>query len=371
MIEILPKLQLYKLSRAIGWPRLMPISYTISVSYNCNSRCKTCNVWKKKANDLTLEEWDQVFTSIGKGPVWFTFSGGEPFLRPDIEKLVKLAYNRCQPQIINIPTNGILWNIIPRKAEEIAKSCPESEVVINLSLDQVGAKHEEIRQIPGNWGFSMKTWEGLKDVQKRCPNLTLGIHSVVSNFNVDDFKNVYDGLNKLKPDSYITEIAEERVELDTIGTGITPSYDKYSKAIDYVMEQMKKRSPKGVARMAWAFRLQYYQIVKKWVRDKKSLGDRLPQGKQIIPCYAGQLSVQISPDGDLWACCIRASKDAFGNLRKANYDFRKVWFSTKADKIRQSIKNKECSCPLANAHYTNMLEHFPTLFKAGWKVLFK
>ena len=198
---------------------------------------------------------------------------------PDIEKLVKLAYDKCQPKIINIPTNGILWTVIPKKAEMIAKSCPKSEVVINLSLDQVGEKHEQIRQIKGNWGFSMKTWQGLKDAQKRCPNLTLGIHSVVSNFNVDDFKNVYDGLNKLTPDSYITEIAEERVELDTIGTGITPSYDKYSKAIDYVMDQMKKRSPKGVARMAWAFRLQYYQIVKKWVHDKKSLGDKLPEGR--------------------------------------------------------------------------------------------
>lgn len=361
MIEILPKTLVYKLARSIGWPKLMPINFTVSVSYNCNSRCRTCNVWKKKANDLTLEEWETVFKKIGKGPVWFTFSGGEPFLRTDLEKLVISAYKHCAPQIINIPTNGILWNVIPKKAELIAKSCPNSEVVINLSLDQVGTKHEEIRRIPGNWGFSMKTWEGLKEVQKNCPNLTLGIHSVISNFNVHDFENVYKGLQKLKPNSYITEIAEERVELDTIGAGITPSYDKYSKAIDFLTNEMKQNKPKGVAKIAWAFRLQYYQIVKRWLKEKR----------QIIPCYSGLLSAQIAPDGDVWACCIRAGKDVLGNLRKTNYDFKKVWFSPKADEIRKSIKNKECSCPLANAHYTNMLEHWPTLFKAGWTYLFK
>lgn len=359
MIEILPKIFIYKLFRTAGWPKLMPLNYTFSISYNCNSRCRTCNAWKKKADDLTLEEWDKVFSSIGKNSVWFTFSGGEPFLRPDLEKLVKLAYDRCRPKIINIPTNGILWNIIPKKAEIIAKNCPKAEIVINLSLDQVGKKHEEIRRIPGNWDFSMKTWQALKTVKKKCPNLTLGIHSVISNFNVNDFENVYNGLIKLKPDSYITEIAEERVELDTIGAGITPNYDKYSKAINFLIDEMKKRPPKKVAKIAWAFRLQYYEIVKKWLKEKK----------QIIPCYAGWLSVQIAPNGDVWPCCIRAN--AMGNLRKANYNFKKIWFSEKTDKIRESIKNKECNCPLANAHYTNMLEHFPTLVKTGWIYLFK
>jgi len=367
MIEVLPKTLAYKLARSTGWPKLLPINFTVSVSYNCNSRCKTCNVWKKKTNDLTFEEWEKVFKKIGKGPVWFTFSGGEPFLRPDLEKVVISAYKYCAPQIINIPTNGILWNVIPKKAEFIAKNCPNSEVVINLSLDQVGKKHEEIRRIPGNWDFSMKTWEGLKSAQKKCPNLTLGIHSVVSNFNVDDFQNVYKGLKKLKPNSYITEIAEERVELGTIGAGITPSYKKYSQAIDFLVGEMKKNKPRGVAKIAWAFRLQYYQLVKKWLKDKTDL----PAGRQVIPCYAGWLSAQIAPDGDVWVCCIRAGKDVVGNLRKNDYDFKKVWFSKKANELRASIKNKECSCPLANAHYTNMLEHFPSLVKAGTTYLFK
>jgi hypothetical protein len=56
------------------------------------------------------------------------------------------------------------------------------------------------------------------------------------------------------------------------------------------------------------------------------------------------------------------------NLRSVDYDFKRVWFSKEADTIRASIKNKECHCPLANASYTNMLMHAPTLAKVGSQV---
>jgi len=38
----------------------------------------------------------------------------------------------------------------------------------------------------------------------------------------------YEGLQKLQPDSYITEVAEERVELGTLGWDITPSVEQYA-----------------------------------------------------------------------------------------------------------------------------------------------
>ena len=50
-----------------------------------------------------------------------------------------------------------------------------------------------------------------------------------------------------------------------------------------------------------------------------------------------------------------------GNLREHQYDFRSVWTTAHADELRRSIKAGECYCPLANASYTNMLCHTPTL----------
>jgi hypothetical protein len=77
-------------------------------------------------------------------------------------------------------------------------------------------------------------------------------------------------------------------------------------------------------------------------------------------------SAQISPNGDVWTCCIRA--ESVGNLREHNYDFRATWSTSKAGELRRSIKAGECYCPLANASYTNMLCHMPTLTSVGLDV---
>jgi hypothetical protein len=54
-----------------------------------------------------------------------------------------------------------------------------------------------------------------------------------------------------------------------------------------------------------------------------------------------------------------------GNLRDHDYDFGSVWRTGKADQLRRSIKAGECHCPLANAAYTNMLTHAPTVTKVA------
>src|ERR1035437_2730872 len=138
------RIPMLKASYVSGRPMALPLNITVSTSYRCNSRCKTCNVWLLPNDDFTAEEWDRTFQSLGKAPYWFTFSGGEPTLRHDLPEMVSSAYRHCEPGIINIPTNGIQDKIIPGRIEQIVSSCPKSEVIINLSLDGVGAKHDEI-----------------------------------------------------------------------------------------------------------------------------------------------------------------------------------------------------------------------------------
>jgi hypothetical protein len=38
-------------------------------------------------------------------------------------------------------------------------------------------------------------------------------------------------------------------------------------------------------------------------------------------------------------------------------------------RLRQSISNKECACPMANAGYANMLLHAPTVARVAREVL--
>jgi MoaA/NifB/PqqE/SkfB family radical SAM enzyme len=343
------------LFRRFGVPKMMPLNLTLSPSPRCNSRCLTCNIWKKREDELTLDEWDKVLGSLGRAPYWFTLSGGEPFMYRHIVELAHLAYDHCRPGIINIPTNSLLYRRIPEKVARIARYCENSQVIINLSLDGVGEKHDKIRGVPGNFQKFEANYRALRELD--LPNLNLGIHSVISNFNADDVTELYDYAFGLEPDSYITEIAEERVELDTVGLDITPSPEKYTVAIDQLIERVEGRTFHGVARIAEAFRVEYYRLVKRILVEKT----------QVIGCYAGWASAQIYADGTVWPCCVRA--DGMGNLRDVNYDFGAVWFSPEADGIRRSIYNKECHCPLANASYTNILHHPPTLLKVGRRVM--
>jgi len=110
----------YWLFRRYRYPRILPLNLTVSVTYRCNSRCLTCNAWKKKADEFTAEEFDRTFRSIGTAPYWVTMSGGEPFLRRDLVEICSSAYTRCAPGIINIPTNSLMYKIIPERVEAIA-----------------------------------------------------------------------------------------------------------------------------------------------------------------------------------------------------------------------------------------------------------
>lgn len=338
----------YKLFRRFGFPKVMPMNWTFNLLYRCNSRCKTCNVWKKKTNELSLVEYEKIFKNIGKNIHWAILSGGEPFLREDIVEICKLLYKYCRPSIIVIPTNGTLCKLIPKKTEEILKLCPKSHVTINLSLDGKYDKHDYIRSIKGNFDKAIKTLDGLKKL-KHYKNLEIGIHTVISKFNYKDIPELYNFvMDELKPDTYITEIAEERKELDTKGMNITPSYEEYSSAIDYLINKIKESKPIKIKQL---FRLKYYQMVKDYLKYKK----------QILPCYAGIASAQISADGEVWPCCVRA--DNLGNLRDNEYNFKKIWFSDKTKQIRKSIKNKECACPLASASYSNILCNYKSVIK--------
>ncbi len=72
--------------------------------------------------------------------------------------MVESAYRHCRPGIINIPTNGIQHKIIPGRIEHVLQAAPKSEVIINLSLDGVGTRHDEIRGVRNNWTHAMATY---------------------------------------------------------------------------------------------------------------------------------------------------------------------------------------------------------------------
>ncbi|PIU68058.1 MAG: radical SAM protein [Armatimonadetes bacterium CG07_land_8_20_14_0_80_40_9] len=354
--RIIPKIFEYKLFRRFGFPLLLPLNLTISVTNRCNLRCKMCNVWKKEVKEFSFDEFNKTFKSISKSPYWVTISGGEPFLRGDLDKICESIYENLSPQILNIATNGMLYNSIPQVVEKIVQSSPRMEVILNLSLDGVGDKHNKIRNNKDSFNFALRTYQHLRELS--YPNFTLGIGTVISKFNLGDFEDILDLIEELRPDSFVCEIAEERVELGTVGEDIAPSPEEYKRVLGLLSSRIKRKKFSGISRLTQALRLVYYDLSKEIILKKK----------QVIPCYAGFSSAQITPSGEVWACCVKAF--SLGDLMKVDYDFKKVWFSEEAELIRKKIKEKVCYCPLANASYTNMLCDFKSLFKVGREFIF-
>jgi MoaA/NifB/PqqE/SkfB family radical SAM enzyme len=333
----------------------LPVNLTVSVTYSCPSRCLTCDIWQKKVDDMSVDEYAKTFRTLKKVPIWVTISGGDQFVRRDLDEIVRLIKTEIDPTIINIPMNGVITERIFELLPKIAHHSVGSQLVLNLSVDEIGTKHDEIRGADRNWEKLLIVSDLIKDLKKTYDHIVLGVHTVISKHNVERIPDIArEARAVFQPDSYITEVAENRVELKTIDKDITPDPAAYRRAVatlkDYIREN---RSKNPVARLVQSLRLDYYDLAAQILEEKR----------QVIDCYAGWASAHLAPDGHVWGCCIRA--ESMGNVRDHDYDFGAVWFGKTADEFRASVKNKECACPLANASYTNMLLEPKTLVRVA------
>lgn len=341
-----------------------PINVTFSVTGNCQSRCKTCFIWKNECGrEMTLQQVESMFRSIG-WTYFFNVSGGEPFLRSDLPEIIRLACRYMRPAVIHIPTNALAPERIEIMTTSIldiiAAEAPGTVLTIKPSMDGVGEAHDEIRGVPGNFEKLMDTLERLKKLRCGYKYLHVGVGTVISRFNACNLTRIIDFAGTLGVDTYINEVAEEREEFFNIGSGITPAGEDYGEIMEVFKKAVRSRMKgmRPLSRVTTAMRLVYYDIVTEYLRT----------GKQVIPCYAALLNVHINSDGGIWPCAILAYRGQMGTVGDDS-DFLDIWKSRKAADIRASIRRKECACPLANQAYSNILLHPKSLLRVMWIAL--
>jgi MoaA/NifB/PqqE/SkfB family radical SAM enzyme len=344
-LPLLARLAGYRASHATRRPKQLPVNLTVSVTYSCPSRCATCDIWKKKVADLSVDEYARIFPTLEKVPVWVTLSGGDQFVRADFDEIVRLVRQQIEPRIVNIPMNGIITERIFSLLPKIAHHTVGAELVLNLSVDEIGEAHDRIRGAPHNFEKLELVAELIHDLKKTYRHVVLGVHTVISRLNVDRIPAIEREARALfRPDSYIAEVAENRVELDTMHMDITPDPGDFRRAVAHLGAAIRaRRSTRPVPRLVESLRLEYYELAAQILEEKR----------QVIDCYAGWASGQLAPDGHVWGCCVRA--ESLGNVRDHDYDFRAVWDGPQADTFRASVRAHACACPLANASYTNLL----------------
>jgi MoaA/NifB/PqqE/SkfB family radical SAM enzyme len=283
--------------------------------------------------------------------VWVTISGGDQFVRGDLDEIVRLICTQIEPSIVNIPMNGVITERIFQLLPKIAHHTRGSQLVLNLSVDEIGVAHDRIRGADRNFEKLRIVAELIRDLKKTYPHVVMGVHTVISKLNVHRIPEIEREARAIfQPDSYIAEVAENRVELGTMQKDITPDPADFRRAIAHLRNVIREsRSTHPVARLVESLRLEYYELAARVLEEKR----------QVIDCYAGWASAHLAPDGNVWGCCVRA--ESVGNVRDHGYDFRTVWRGERADAFRASVKAHECACPLANASYTNLLLDAPSL----------
>jgi MoaA/NifB/PqqE/SkfB family radical SAM enzyme len=333
----------FKLFRTFGFPNILPFSLSFYFTDKCNSKCKTCNIWKRKSkNELSMAEWEKILKNIGNSPLFVTIAGGEPFLRNDLPEFVTLICRYINPYQINIATNGIFTQKISRDVLKISDICRNNRtrLSINVSLDALGMKYAFLRG-KNSFNSVLKTIKLLKKIKKSNNYLNIGLNITVSKYNVAQFDELLSYIkNQIQPDYIIFEFAANRNAFSLKNKKIMLSDKQRLSILDNKALMIQLNKGPSILRF---FRNAYYSM----------LYYQLKENKMIVPCYAAIASSEINAQGDVLTCCSEA--ESMGNLSQNNYDFKKVWFSRKAHKIRQRIKQNKCFCNAVNPNYTNIL----------------
>ncbi len=358
LFRVAPKALYYAAARR-GWvPAVNPLTLTFSVTAACQSRCKTCNIGavylsnpSLAKQNLTLDEINKVFESLGQ-IYFFNVSGGEPFMRPDLAEIVRLACLHLRPSLIHIPTNAISPKFIAKTTRKILSHMdellpPQVPISIKPSIDGIGAMHDYVRGYPGNFELLEKTIDALLEIRAENPRLHVDLGTVISNLNLHHLDEIEDWVHSRGIESYRHEIAEQRAEFHNLGDPITPPADVYRKLTERFRDKIVRniRGKALLTRTTEAVRVVYYDVAVRILEERR----------QVTPCYGGISNIHMNYNGEIWPCCVLGGDQALGSVRQWNYDMRALLTSEQAGRSRKYIADGNCACPLANQWLNNVL----------------
>lgn len=359
--SVLLRIPLFNAFRELGWPRLRPLTMSFVVTDKCNSRCQTCQIGARYLDDpsvadgeLTLAEYRRLFASIGRLE-WVTLSGGEPFMRKDFPDIAIALAEETRPRVINVPTNGTFVHAARTGIARMLDGLGDTRLVINVSLDGVGARHDRVRGFDGNFDRVLQLADALRELDD--PRLTFGCNTVISAFNAAHVPETIDFvLDTLRPDSYVLEAAQIRPEYHNDHVALDAGARAVRAALDHATRRLEAQPRRGVPALVKAFRRHYYAGVL----------ERL-DGPVAHRCFSAFATCAVMPKGDVWSSTQRA--DAMGNVRDFDLDFRALWRSPRAEAARDAVRRQRCTCETSNVSYPNALLDPPQLAAVAWHAL--
>lgn len=341
-----------------------PVQLTVFLTRRCNARCPFCFYLSrnrgghKEGPELNLAEMEKMAASLGR-LLWLAFSGGEIFLREDLVEAVGIFYQRNKPAVILLPTNGQLPEVIFAKTAAILANCPRSVVTVKLSLDGPEPLHDRLRGVDGAYRRTLQTYRLLRELSPCHENFELGVNTVFCGANQDcqeEIAALVKGLDGIRTHTVSLVRGEGDSSHKKVDLG------KYLHTIARMEDGLRN----GAGR--YCFRGARIKTAQDILQRRLIHRTRMEQ-RQLIPCYAGLLTLVVTENGDVYPC--EAFSNKLGNVRRDGYDLPRIARSPQAAPVLASIRNRDCHCSHECYMMMNILfnwRSYPELLKQYWSI---
>jgi len=322
-----------------------PSQLTLFITNRCNARCEHCFYAGElfKGHELTLIEYERLFSTLISPLESVLITGGEPFIRRDLLEIVKLAMTRAGRKKIVIPTNGSQTERILDSVSRLL-ALPDIELEMQVSLDGFEATHDRIRKVPGLFKEAVRT---AQRIHQEFSRVRLNFMTTLWEKN---YQEAFDLAQWVKTH---TAIGHKFQLVRVSGKGV------YGVPPDWLEELSSKEEALGLPPLSELRQL--FERIKslspesdlfdllQGLKNEYALNILTDQRPQIR-CQAGTLDAVIYPDGRTAIC---EMTKPFGSLAETDFNFEKLWNSQQARTARQ-LPNK-CFC----IHSCNLLRSIP------------
>lgn len=300
----------------------MPFKLKFESSSLCNLKCKMCplnNGLKRKTGFLKFENFKRVFDQIK--PAYLNLTGiGEPFLNPDIFKIVK--YGKKNKAMVKFDTNANILN-----NEKIKKILETKIDIISISIDGTDKKSYERIRIKGNFDIMKKNVKMLVEERNKMKSETkIHMFFVLQEDNIRELPKFI----KLADELGVDYVAGSFVV--TLGK----NDNKKNKLLDYSsgFKELLKETEEAVKNAQTEVSIGPLLEYLKFDGDKRFYNKNKP-------CFMPWYSVFITWDGWVNPCDFSCDNEiVFGNAFEQ--PFKEIWNNDKLKKFRMDLlKNRQ------------------------------
>lgn len=277
----------------------------IITTFRCNARCKMCSRWKHQSK--ADEEFEPELILKLPHLHFINITGGEPFLRNDIMRIVEYAHRKADRVVIS--TNGSMTD----KILSVMSAFPKTG--LRISIEGLQSTNDDIRGIPSGYEKAKETLEKLSELG--CKDI--GISITISDKNYQDVLPLYK-ICKEKGYQFATGITHNSFFFE--------AYTNEIKEPDEITQTLQKLS--NEMRASGNIKTKYRAIF------NEELIRRVNGQPISFPCKCGSHFFAITPYGDMVACLGSEHPIPMGNLKAK--DFWAIYESEQARTARQQVE---------------------------------